>query len=385
MAERLMLEGFGPFAGKHCETTALKRVLGYQGLSLSEEMLLGLGGGIGFIYWHMKMMPSPFIGGRYGKGTEFPVNICKRIGAEITIIETSSGKKGYEDLKALLRAGEPAVVYGDMVYLPYLAIPEVAHFGGHVFVVFGLDEEEDKVHIYDRGRNPVTVSTGDLAKARGSKFSPFPPQHRLLKIGYPPKVGALEDGIKDSIRECCQNMMRPPIKSLGLAGMKKWSDMVVKWPQQFQGMNLLGALMNGYMYIEIAGTGGSCFRLMYAQFLEEASPILDKPALRGVAEMMRQSARVWSEIASGYLPDSRHNLKRMRELIFEKNRLFEEQAPGALEAMIKINGELDGLMGKAVEDLKRPPEFLAGVQRSILKCCEIEREAFQKLSGIIAV
>lgn len=81
MAERLMLEGFKPFVGKHCETTALKRVLDYHGLSLSEEMLLGLGGGIGFIYWYTRMMPSPFVGGRSGKGTNFPTNICRRTGA----------------------------------------------------------------------------------------------------------------------------------------------------------------------------------------------------------------------------------------------------------------------------------------------------------------
>lgn len=149
-------------------------MLDRHGISLSEEMLLGLGGGVGFIYWYMKLMPSPFIGTRYGKGTDFPRNICKRIGADVSVVETSSPKRGYEELKAILRSGEPAVVYGDMAYLPYFAVPEVAHFGGHVFVVFGLDEEEDEVYIYDRGRNPVTVGLSDLKKARGSKFSPSP-------------------------------------------------------------------------------------------------------------------------------------------------------------------------------------------------------------------
>lgn len=384
MPERLMVEGFEPFVGKHCETSALKRVLDYHGLSLSEEMLLGLGGGIGFIYWYIKMMPSPFIGTRYGKGADFPTNICRRIGAEVTIIETSSSKRGYEELKALLRAGKPTVIYGDMVYLPYLAIPEVAHFGGHAVVVFGLDEERDKVYIYDRGRNPVTVSIADLAKARGSKFPPFPPKHRLLKIRYPAKIGSLEESIKESIQECCHNMLKPPIKNIGLAGIEKWSKIVAKWTEQFKGINLLGALMNGFMYIEISGTGGSGFRSMYAQFLKEASSIIDKPALKEVAEMIRESAAVWSQIASELLPDSWPNLKRMRELMFEKNRLFEEQAPGALDGMIRINGQLDELMAKAVEDLTRPPAFLADVQQSILRCYEIERKAFQKLSSVIA-
>ena len=383
MSERLMIEGFKPFIGKHCETTALKRVFDYHGLPLSEEMLLGLGGGVGFIYWYMKMMPCPFVGGRNGKVAEFAVTVCRRLGAEVAMIETASAGKGYEELKALLRGGEPAVVYLDMAYLPYFALPEEAHFGGHVVAVFGLDEDRDMVHIYDRGRNPVTVSVAELARARGSKFPPFPPKHRLLKIKYPAQIGDLSTGIKDGILDCCQNMLKPPIKNIGLAGMQKWAELVVKWPGQFKDLNLLGTLMNGFMYIEIAGTGGSAFRSMYAKFLEEASSILGKPALKKVAEMMRQSAVIWSQIAAGLMPDSWPDLKRMRRLMIEKNVLFEEQEPGAIDAMTRINHEFDGLMIKAVEDLKKPPKFLPDVQKSILMCRDMESQAFQRLSGIM--
>jgi len=52
--------------------------------------------------------------------------------------------------------------------------------------------------------------------------------------------------------------------------------------------------------------------------------------------------------------------------------------------MIRINGQLNGLMAKAVEDLTRPSAFLADVKQSILRCYEIERKAFQKLSSVIA-
>ena len=383
MTERLMLEGFEPFRGKHCETTALRRVLGYHGLTVSEEMLLGLGGGIGFIYWYTKMMPSPFVGGRNGKIPDFLKRACRRIGADMTAVETAGLKRGYEELKALLRSGEPAIVYGDMAYLPYFAAPEAAHFGGHAFVVFGLDEERGEVYIYDRGRNPVVVSTADLARARGSKFPPFPPKHRLLKISYPSRLANLEQGIREGIGECCQSMLRPPIKNIGLSGLEKWSRLVVRWPEQFRGINLLGALMNGFIYIEVGGTGGGAFRSMYAQFLEEASSIIGRPALKEVAEMMRESAAVWSEIASGFLPDSWSNLGRMRELMCGKNRVFEEQGPGALGEMRKINLELDSLTERAVEDLARNPAFLSDVQQSIVKCYEIEKKAFQTLGSII--
>jgi len=51
--------------------------------------------------------------------------------------------------------------------------------------------------------------------------------------------------------------------------------------------------------------------------------------------------------------------------------------------MIKINAQLDRLMVKAGEDLRKAPTFLVDVQKSIIRCYEIENEAFIKLHTII--
>ena len=47
----------------------------------------------------------------------------------------------------------------------------------------------------------------DLKKARSSKFPPFPPKNKLLKIKYPSKVGNLEKGIKEG-RNCVDKYCR---------------------------------------------------------------------------------------------------------------------------------------------------------------------------------
>lgn len=383
--EKLMVRGFKASGGKHCWTTALKNIFDYHGLHLSEEMLFGLGGGIGFIYWYMKLMPAPFIGTRYGKGIEPLINTCKRIGAEGTIAATSSAEKGYEELKKELRKGEPAFVFVDMPYLPYLVIPEAAHFGGHTVVVFGIDEQANKVYISDRCRKPVTVSIEELKKARSSKFPPFAPKNKLLKVKYPSRIGSLEKGTKASIRECCTNMLKPPIKNIGLVGIQKWAGLVPKWPKQFEGLALIGCLFNVFLYIEISGTGGGGFRNMYADFLGEASSILREPALKEVAKMFSDSGRLWSEIATAALPDSRPTLKKIRQLAIEKNELFERQQPHALEKMQKNNLQLDDLMKKAAQELqqKDPAPLLAALQQKILRCNETEQKAFKKLNEII--
>jgi hypothetical protein len=161
--------------------------------------------------------------------------------------------------------------------------------------------------------------------------------------------------------------------------------MVLKWPSEFQGMNLLGALFNVYIYIEVGGTGGSAFRTMYAQFLRESSSIFSKPALREVAEMFENSGRVWSEIAAAALPDSWAPLKRIRELSFEKNRVFEEQESGALEKMKRINVELDDLTKRAAGDLEKKDTspLVDDLRQKILESYEIESEAFQQLKSVM--
>lgn len=184
MGERFVIEDFDYFGGLHCETSAVRKVFLYHGLPISEEMLFGLGGGIGFIYWFVKQMPAPLVGGR-GGGRYFIERATQRAGATIEPRRTSSTKRGHAWLTEKLAAGEPAVLYADMAYLPYMGVPEDAHFGQHVFVVYGVDEDEDVVYISDRGERGVTVTVEELKRARGSRFPPWPPQHAIFDFQLP--------------------------------------------------------------------------------------------------------------------------------------------------------------------------------------------------------
>jgi hypothetical protein len=387
MNETLLLKDFICKGGKHCQTTAMKGILDYSGYPLSEEMLLGLGGGIGFIYWYIKFMPAPFIGGRNAKPEDFTLNICKRIGAKASLSQTSSKSKGYEELKNVLRIGKPAYLFVDMAYLPYLALPESSHFGAHTVAVFGMDETNNKVYIADRGRKAVTITIEELEKARNSKFPPYPPKNKLLKIQYPIETKSLEKGIVEAIKESCDTMLYPPIRNIGLSGMQKWAKLVLEWPKQFQGMNLLGCLFNTFVYIEIGGTGGSAFRPMYAQFLKESVREIKRPALLEVAELFEASGELWSRIARAALPDSWSPLKRIRELMVESNRIFEEQEMNALEKMKIIGMELNEIMSLASQELSSKKREVMGLlkdlQDGIQKCSEKEQEAFKVLEKVM--
>jgi len=51
------LPGFKSLQTHHCVTGSMRHVYVYNDHDVSEEMLLGLGAGVGFVYWHQKDIP----------------------------------------------------------------------------------------------------------------------------------------------------------------------------------------------------------------------------------------------------------------------------------------------------------------------------------------
>lgn len=383
-SQKLIIDDFKYFGGKHCITTSLKNLFEYHKLHLSEEMMFGLSGGASFIYWHTKLMSAPFIGGRYGK-IEDIIETVKRIGGDASFLETASSKKGYKDLKEQLKKEGAVLVFVDMPYLSYLDLPKNAHFGGHSIVIYGIDELKNAVYISDRGKKGVTATIEELGKARNSKFQPFPPKNKLLKIKYPQEINQkkLKEGIKTSIKNSCNIMINPPITNFGLKGMQKWADAVLKWPKQFKDSDLFFCLFSVFIYIEVGGTGGGFFRNMYAKFLEESADILKKYELKKVAKLFNNSAKLWSEIAKTALPDSWTVLKNVRVLTIEKNRIFEDQKPNAMSEMKKISKLLDIDIKQAIKEVQDRKgdtnTILNNLHKKILECRDVENQAFERL------
>ena len=49
--------GFRSLETHHCMTGSMRHVYEHNGYPISEELLLGLGAGVGFVYWHVKGSP----------------------------------------------------------------------------------------------------------------------------------------------------------------------------------------------------------------------------------------------------------------------------------------------------------------------------------------
>jgi hypothetical protein len=265
-------------------------------------MLLGLGAGLGFMYWQQRGAP-PFFGGR--SSSDFNGELTRRTGIQIVEHETSSPARAERELLRMLDAGQPVCLYADMAYLTYMGLPADAHFGGHAIVVAGYDPALKQVVISDIESNMTGAKTGhfytlsleQLATARASKYQPFPPKHHWFTFDFTHAHPPDRTALYDAIDQTAQAMLHPPIKNMGVTGIRTAADRVRQWPAQFDEPTLRAALFNVYIYTEIGGTGGGLFRYMYSRFLNEAADLTSNPHLREASQLVHDCAEKWRALA----------------------------------------------------------------------------------------
>jgi hypothetical protein len=296
------LDGFETFATHHCITGALRHIYEFNGFPMSEEMLLGLGSGVGFLYWQQKGS-DPFYGGRANferPGVEgLEKTVGRRTGVRVESHRTGSARKAEKAMLEILAAGEPVMIMVDMGFLPYLDLPEGYHFGAHAVVVAGFDPQTREVLVADRDGEPHAVSWQDLARARGSRFKPFPPQHAWYSFDFQARRPPSAEEIRQAIREVVEGMLEPPISNFGVQGIRTAVKRTLKWPQHMNEERLRWTCFNIYVFIDAAGgTGGGIFRYMYGRFLQEAAAITGEPRLAEVGEEMRYIGDRWQQVAA---------------------------------------------------------------------------------------
>jgi hypothetical protein len=291
--------------GYHCQTNSLAKIFNYYNHPLSEDMILGLGAGMGFVYWKMKMGSGTyiFVGGR-GNTKDFFNDIGKRTGVTIDVVSTSSAKKAEVSLLEKLAKKEPVMLFGDMWFLPWFEFPKEYHFGGHTFVICGYDgkstvlasDMEPKASGLKKGFYfPLTLDK--LRKARGSTYKPFPPRNAYLEFDFSKFHAPKTADIYSAIRQTIEAQLNPPIKNLGCKGMRHTAKEIRKWPDIFNDADLRMNLFSLYIFIEIGGTGGGCFRPMYARFLKESADITKNSMLAASAEKIQKAGKMFTDIA----------------------------------------------------------------------------------------
>ncbi len=296
------LEGFKPLTTHHCITGSMRHVYVYNDHPISEEMLLGVGAGVGFIYWHQKGAP-PFIGGRANVGRPGEEGMEKtagrRTGVRVESYTTSSARKAERTLLETLDAGQPVMIYCDMGFLPYFNFGgKEYHFGGHAVVVCGYDAETRRALIADRDGELHPVSMDALEKARGSTYKPFPPKHKWYTFDFDHKRQPTAGEVREAVTEQTTGMLEPAISNFGVKGIRKAAKRALKWPGLMDEEELRFTLFNAFIFIDATGgTGGGLFRYMFSRFLREAAEITGETRLDESAGEFQRIGDEWQNVA----------------------------------------------------------------------------------------
>jgi len=295
------IEGFQALKTHHCVTGSMRHIYEFHDYPISEDLLLGVGAGVGFVYCHMKGT-TPFFGGRANAGRPgekgLKKTVGRRTGVGVESFQTSSAKKAEKAVLDLLGAGEPVMIQLDMGFLPYFNFPKEYHFGGHVVVLAGYDPDTRQVLVADRDGELHPVSLEVLARARGSEFKPFPPRNIWHAFDFSHKRPPTSKEVEQAIREVAKGMLKPPIANLGVKGIRAAAERALNWPRIMSEEDLRHTCLNVFIFIDAkGGSGGGIFRYMYGRFLKEAAGITGNDALAKVGEDICAIGDQWQRVA----------------------------------------------------------------------------------------
>lgn len=288
----MKIEKIKPFNGQHCETTATGTLLRQLDIELSEPMLFGLGEGLGFVFWKMKTMEFPFIGGRV-KTDLLTQNIAKNLNLNLTVKETSSVQKAWENVKKLIDKGQVVGLKLDCFHLNYFSRP--FHFAGHYTAIYGYDNEYAFLVDTQQQGGQVKTTLKSLALARAEK-GPMSSKNLYYTLSKTDKIVDLKASIMNAIRNNANDYLNPPITNIGFKGILKTSSEIIKWFKESKDVE--NEFKMSAMLMEKAGTGGALFRNLYRDFLKESYNMLKIEKLKMGNEAFAEIADLWTSVST---------------------------------------------------------------------------------------
>jgi hypothetical protein len=259
-----MVPGYRHVPGNHCGSTALRNVLAFHGLEVSEEMALGLGAGVCFYYVVFDgQSPSRFTNGRVGKLEEQFVELT---GVELRMDTADDPDDSWTLAREAVDSGRPVILISDLYYLDHYGTS--AHFPGHAVVLAGYDDEV--AYLSDTAFGELqTTRLENLAKARHGKHPIFPLAGHMFSVPEGETLHDPRDAAPRAIERAVRQMLEPELGDFqGLPALERLAAEVGDWPEATGDWQWCARF--NYQVIERRGTGGGNFRRMYARFLEEA-------------------------------------------------------------------------------------------------------------------
>jgi len=387
-------------AGKEPETAAVRNALTQLGRCSSdlctEEMLFGLGGGLGVAYFLFDLhgYHPIFLGTRYhASEAETPVfmmQMCDAWGATAEVKHSASRAASTKQLTKALEDGYTPIVWVNVINLPYLFLSGRPNM---FYTIIVYEKDGNDFIVGDLGQSVARMSVEEMEEARDAHYVT---KFRSVTIKDAPEKPDVREILTERIRAMCtQTIEGLGIANFGLEAFTKWAEMLTNtknkksWSKSFaDGPSLQRALSSVYKQIELRGFGGSAFRGMYADFLDQAAGVLKKPAFKKVAEQFREAEASWHNIALAALPDSIPVLKETRDALDRRATLLQKpRTPKIDEDLDSIRTRLIDLRESSTKELALSDadklDLFSNISARVLETEAVERAAFTDLSKLV--
>ena len=231
--------GYVHTPGNHCGSTALRNLLAFHGIEISEEMAFGLGAGACFYYLAIDgTSPSRWFNGRTARLEE---SFRDLTGAALQLRTFAAGDGGaWEAARAEVDAGNPALLLTDIYHLDHYG--NSAHFPGHAVVLAGYDDEV--AQLSDTGFEELqTTRLEHLAKARHSGHPAYPLEGHMFTVASELDRERLEAAIPRAIERAAKEMLEPPFGEFGgLPAVERLAAEAGSWPRGGRGLAVVRPL-----------------------------------------------------------------------------------------------------------------------------------------------
>lgn len=301
---RVLLEGSAPLVGKHCESSALRNALLYQGYDFEEHHIPGGGGAMGFLYQQGKF---PFLGGR--SLTMVPV-FMDSAGIAWHWVNEPEESSSWRDIYNLLLQDNPVVLRVDMRYLPYLyggkKGPAYMSFGWHIITLYGIDWDQSLAWVSDTALPGLqSISLKDLHNARYSDCNFLPPGGNYYWVEKAPDAYSTDWNqlLEGSVEEWIGNYevhAESENELGGLKGLQEFPSVLRSLDSSTPSYLLPAVLTSLYQWIEQNGTGGASFRQLTLDYLKDMKLKTGDSRLDQAILLMENSVNSWHRLSAEF-------------------------------------------------------------------------------------
>lgn len=324
MSDGKIIPGYRHQPGFHCASSAIRNVLAFRGIQVSEPAVIGLGRGPGFFHLICDYPPSRLVHVRH---TTLEENFFRTAGLKFQWRETEDAAEATRMAKASVGRGLPVLIQTDIAYLPYFNTDQ--RFPGHAVVICGYDDDRGEFYVSDTLRpDMLAVAIPDMERARSGGFPPYVINNRFFVLedlsGFRIDEAVVRGAIRRWAEENLNGIPGLPfaygVRSLEtlIGDLPGWKDIADwQWSARFT-----------YQVIERRGTGGAGFRTLYRQFLEEQEgryPALQRTGLSRelavIEDIYHEVASVFRQISEGEGPDFSPAMPVLEKLL-EREEVF---------------------------------------------------------------